>query len=181
MWAGLTALMRQAQERVWIQTPYLVLNSRMRDDLAQAAALPPDMQIITNSRAGGNNIVASSDAVFHRPMVTKMQLALYEFQGNASMHTKTMLIDHDISVFGSFNFDMRSAYSDTELMLVIHSEEINRQLELHMREMRAQSLRVEADGSYAQEDGVEALVTPWGKNLLILLASPLISLVRFLV
>lgn len=181
VWAGLTALMRRAQERVWIQTPYLVLNSRMRDDLAGAAALPPDMQIITNSRAGGNNIVASSDAVFHRPMVTKMQLALYEFQGNASMHTKTMLIDHDISVFGSFNFDMRSAYSDTELMLVIHSEEINRQLETHMREMRAQSLRVEADGSYAQEDGVEALVTPWGKNLLILLASPLISLVRFLV
>ncbi len=181
VWAGLTALMREARERVWIQTPYLVLNSRMRDDLAQAAALPSDMQIITNSRAGGNNIVASADAVFHRPMVTKMELALYEFQGGASMHTKTMLIDRDISVFGSFNFDMRSAYSDTELMLVIRSEAVNEQLEAHMREMRAQSLRVEADGGYVQEDGVEALVTPWGKNLLILLASPLISLVRFLV
>ena len=42
-----------------------------------------------------------------------------------SLHTKTILIGNDLSVVGSFNTDMRSAYLDTELMLVIESEEIN--------------------------------------------------------
>ena len=33
---------------------------------------------------------------------------------------------HDLSVIGSFNMDMRSAYLDTELMLVIRSKDINK-------------------------------------------------------
>ena len=36
---------------------------------------------------------------------------------------------HDLSVIGSFNMDMRSTYLDTELMLVIRSKDINKQLE----------------------------------------------------
>ena len=35
------------------------------------------------------------------------------------------MIGNDLSVVGSFNADMRSAYLDTELMLVIESEEVN--------------------------------------------------------
>ena len=41
---------------------------------------------------------------------------------------------HDLSVIGSFNMDMRSAYLDTELMLVIRSKDINKQLEESMVE-----------------------------------------------
>lgn len=80
------------------------------------------MMVLTNSKASGNNIVASADTLIHKGMFTRMDLDLYEFQGDFSMHTKAMLVDRDLSAFGSFNFDMRSAYIDTELMLVIRSE-----------------------------------------------------------
>ena len=93
-----------------------------------AAERAPEMVLLTNSRAGGNNIVASADAVFHRGMALSMPLAYYELQAPRSMHTKAMLVDGNISVFGSFNFDMRSAYLDTELMLAIDSEGLNAQL-----------------------------------------------------
>lgn len=181
LWASLIAMMNAAEERVWIQTPYLVLNGPMRDSLAQAAELPSEMTVLTNSRAGGNNIVASADAVFHRPMLTRMDYDLYEFQGGASMHTKAMLVDGDLSVFGSFNFDMRSAYSDTEVMLAVRSRELNRMAEEYMLGLRGQALPVQEDGSYGQSGGVTALETPFGKNLLILVASPFISLVRFMI
>ena len=39
------------------------------------------------------------------------------------MHTKSILIDDRLSLIGSFNWDMRSAYLDTELMLLV--EKIN--------------------------------------------------------
>ena len=181
LWTRLIGLMREAEERVWIQTPYLVLNSQMRDDLAEAAALPTEFAVLTNSRAVGNNIVASADLLLQRGTLTRMDMALYEFQGDASMHTKTMLIDHDLSVFGSFNFDMRSAYIDTEVMLAVKSEEINAMLEQHMLAMRAQSLPVQDDGSYGANEGVRPAEIPWGKDLLIHIASPFILLVRFLV
>ena len=180
LWASLVALMRSAEERVWIQTPYLVLDADMRDSLRAAAEQAPEMVILTNSRAGGNNIVASADAVFHRGMALSLPLAYYELQAPRSMHTKAMLVDGDISVFGSFNFDMRSAYSDTEVMLAVKSEPLNDLMEAYMLEMRAMALPVEADGGYGEGEA-EALDTPLLKNLLIVTASPLISLVRFLV
>ncbi len=181
VWSELVGLMRGATERVWIQTPYLVLNNQMRDDLSAAAALPSEMMVLTNSKASGNNIVASADTLIHKGMLTRMDLDLYEFQGDFSMHTKAMLVDRDLSAFGSFNFDMRSAYIDTELMLVIRSEAINQMLEEHMLSMRASSLPVQKDGGYGDGDGVEPKQIHWAKDLLIYIASPFISLVRFLV
>ena len=44
------------------------------------------------------------------------------------MHTKSVLIDDRFSLIGSFNWDMRSAYLDTELMLLVKSKELNKQL-----------------------------------------------------
>ena len=136
--------MRSAEERVWIQTPYVVLDGAMRDGLRAAAEQAPEMVLLTNSRAGGNNIVASADAVFHRGMALSMPLAYYELQAPRSMHTKAMLVDGDISVFGSFNFDMRSAYSDTEVMLAVKSEPLNDRMAAYMLDMRALALPVEA-------------------------------------
>ena len=49
-----------------------------------------------------------------------------------------------------------------------------------MLEMRAMALPVAADGGYGAGEA-KALDTPWLKNLLILAASPLVSLFRFLV
>ena len=37
-------------------------------------------------------------------------------------------MDDDISIVGSYNLDMRSTYLDTELMLVIESQELNKQI-----------------------------------------------------
>lgn len=180
LWTSLVALMKSAQERVWIQTPYVVLDAAMRDSLRAAAEQAPEMVILTNSRAGGNNIVASADGVFHRGMALSLPLAYYELQAPRSMHTKAMLVDGDISVFGSFNYDMRSAYADTEVMLAVKSEPLNDLVEAYMLDMRAMALPVEADGGYGEGEA-EALDVPLVKNVLIVTASPLISLVRFMI
>ena len=65
-------------------------------------------------------------------------------------------------------------------MLAVKSEPLNDRMEAYMLDMRALALPVEADGGYAEGEAAE-LKTPLLKNLLIVTASPLISLVRFLV
>ncbi|MEG0740629.1 MAG: phosphatidylserine/phosphatidylglycerophosphate/cardiolipin synthase family protein [Clostridia bacterium] len=181
LWAELASLMRSAKQRIWIQTPYLALNSQMYADLQAAADAPSELVILTNSKASGNNVVAESDALIHRGMLTRMDAALYETQNNRSMHTKALLLDDDLSVFGSFNFDMRSAYLNTELMLVVRSKAVNQLLEEQMLAMRAESLPVLANGSYGENGGVLPKETALGKTILLYLMSPFTALMRFLI
>ena len=56
-------------------------------------------------------------------------VSLYEYMGRHSTHGKSLIIDDDIAVVGSYNFDCRSTYVDTETMLVVQGKEITKQLE----------------------------------------------------
>lgn len=173
VWHALEALMCGAKSRVWLQTPYLVLDKTMREGLERACSGQAEMLIITNNIATGNNIIASSDFLLHRGAIDRMPLTLYEFQGGASMHTKALLVDDEISVFGSFNCDIRSAYIDTEIMLMIRSPEINRQLAQSMQSMLHLS-------TSPLESSPERTATPPLKNLLLHILSPFVTLFRYL-
>lgn len=51
---------------------------------------------------------------------------IYEYHvPNVFLHKKSMLVDHNIFVVGSYNMSMKSALGDYELILVIDSEEVN--------------------------------------------------------
>ncbi|MCD7766568.1 MAG: hypothetical protein LUH53_08680, partial [Lachnospiraceae bacterium] len=76
-------------------------------------------------------------------------------------------IDDRLSGIGSFNWDMRSAYVDTELMLVVDSEELNAQLRTKMQEYEEDALTViDVDTSIAPE-GKTAQEVSDGKNRLL--------------
>ena len=63
------------------------------------------------------------------------------------MHTKSILIDDRLSLIGSFNWDMRSAYLDTELMLLVDCPALNAALREQTEEMMRQSRLVSPDGT----------------------------------
>lgn len=62
--------------------------------------------------------------------------------GGVSYHGKSVTIDDDLAIIGSFNMDMRSAYPDTEIMLVIHSREVTAQLNDYMDSYEEQAEKV---------------------------------------
>ena len=157
----------------------LDLSKTMRDDLsAVCAQAPQDTKILVNSRQTGNNIIASADYTIHRPMAEKLGIPLWEFCGNWSMHTKSVLIDDDLSLIGSFNFDPRIANQDTELMLAVYSKELASQLEDNMNSLWSESLAY-ANGTY-QPGTVTVKDASFWKMAAIVVLSPFVSLVRFL-
>lgn len=173
-------LMKQAKQRVYIQTPYAVLNDDMYDLLSNITSRVPDCQMFLNSRAGGDNICASSDYTINRKKILKTGILLHEFQGDHSMHDKSILIDDHISVIGSYNLDMRSTYLDTEVMLVVDSKELNQQLDQCIQAMKAQSLPVQADGSYGANGNVTALPISTEKKALFRFLSIIFQPFRYL-
>ena len=179
VYAKMMELMMEARQRVILQSPYFVLDSAMRDALEKVCALPIQTTLITNSAASGNNIIASADGVFHRGMTNRMNAIVLEQQTEYSMHTKSVLIDDNLSIFGSFNVDPRSAYIDTELMLAVYSEPLAAELEGCMNALAQRSNPVSAQAKAAYP-AMPSQTIPFFKAIAIYLLSPIISLFRYL-
>ena len=116
-----------------------------------------DFSIMTNSVANNGNPFGAADYAKNRNRILSTGINIWEYEGGYSYHGKSILIDDDLSVIGSFNMDMRSAYLDTELMLVIRSKDINKQLEEGMMEYERVSRQVLEDGTYRDPYHVEPI------------------------
>lgn len=160
----LVQLMKEARERVVIQSPYVVLNSYMCQELTLLKEAVPDVKILPNSVENGDNFVASSDYLRNKDKILDTGIPLYEYDGGISNHAKSILIDDDLSVIGSYNLDLRSSYLDTELMLVVESRELNQELSGYMKEMETDSRRALPDGSYEVPEHVTVEEVPFWKR-----------------
>ena len=179
VFAQLAALMRRADRDVVIHSPYAVLNGHMTDSLAEIAGGVP-VTLMVNAVENGANLVASSDYLYHRSKVCSTGVSLLEYAGGKSYHGKAIAIDDDISIIGSFNLDMRSAYIDTELMLVIRSDTFNAQLRKNMDELHADCRIVGGDGSADIPEGLDIPPLPLWKKALLYTIGLLLQPVRLL-
>ncbi len=161
----LTELMKGARERIIIQSPYVVCNDYMCEQLSLLKEAVPNTRILLNSVENGDNFVASSDYIRNKKKIIATGIPLYEYDGGISNHGKSILIDDDLSIIGSYNMDLRSSYLDTELMLVIESKELSQELEGYMNEMAADSRMVLPDGSYEVPDHITVEKVPLWKRM----------------
>lgn len=151
---ALTKLMEQARESVTIHTPYIIANDFMYDAFAEIAAAVPEVRMMTNSVANNGNPFGAGDYRANFDKIRATGIQLLEYEGGISYHGKSIVIDDDLSIVGSFNMDMRSVYLDTELMLVIDSEEVNAQLRDLLYRYEKECAIVQKDGSRIFPDGI---------------------------
>ena len=180
LFSQLTALMRRAEKGVTIHSPYAVLNGYMRDSLAAVAERTP-LTLMINAVENGANVVASGDYLYHRNAVLSVGAELLEYAGGKSYHGKAAAIDDCLSVIGTFNMDLRSAYIDTELMLVIRSPEINAELRGYMDALHTDCRRVIDDRRAEVPEGLEVPACPVWKRALLYVIGALMQPVRNLV
>ena len=161
VWYQLTKLMEQADSQVKIHTPYIICNEYMYDGLKKVCDSVENVSLMTNSVGNNGNPFGSADYYAHKDKVLGTGLEVWEYEGGYSYHGKSVLVDDDISVVGSFNIDMRSVYLDTELMLVIDSKEINEQLGGAMQTYEHSARKANADGTYDNPYNVQPVaLTP---------------------
>lgn len=160
-WHALMTLMSQAEERVKIHTPYIICNEMMYDSLNALCDAVPHVTLMTNSAANNGNPFGASDYDAYKDRILATGLSVWEYEGGCSYHGKSMVIDDDIAIVGSFNLDMRSVYLDTELMVVIQSKEVCGQLTENMEFYEHSARHALTDGSYENPyDVVPVELTP---------------------
>ncbi|MCC8051928.1 MAG: phospholipase D family protein [Clostridiales bacterium] len=163
----ITELMMQAEKEVVFHTPYIICNDWMLERLEEICGEVDSVTMMTNSVANDGNPFGASDYNLNKEEILETGVEILEYDGGISYHGKCFVIDDRLSGIGSFNWDMRSAYVDTELMLVVDSEELNAQLRTKMQEYEEDALKViDVDTSIAPE-GKTAQEVSDGKNRLL--------------
>lgn len=127
LWEAMMALLRDGDD-ILVYTPYVILSDEMMSDLSTVAADSESFTMILNDPTGGANPFGCMDYLNQKEAILSTGVTVGEYLGEHSLHTKNVLVDDRLCLVGSFNFDMRSAYLDTELMLAIDSEGLNAQL-----------------------------------------------------
>ena len=145
IWKQLCGLMKSGKREVLIQTPFVMCDTWMYSELAEVCRRVDSVGLITNSY---ENIVnpLGSDYPNQRRKLEQIKATVYEYSGSVPMHTKTVLIDDNLSIIGSFNMDNRSTYIDTEIMLVIDCRELNAGLRQQIINLQEQSVWIAPDG-----------------------------------
>ena len=146
-------LLRGARQSVFLQSPYVVLDSALETLLTELGQMGIEYQILTNSLASSPNLPAFAAYLGDREKILSTGAQVWEYQSRHAIHAKTYVIDGRMTVIGSYNLDPRSAYIDTELMLAIDSRDFAAHLRQVQAGYQAQSLELGADGAYLPGQG----------------------------
>ena len=176
----ITELMKQAKEQVVFHTPYIVCNDWMLERLREVCSGTAEVQMMTNSIANNGNPFGAMDYKKNKGRILGTGVQIMEYDGGISYHGKCFVIDDRLSAIGSFNWDMRSAYLDTELMLVIDSEPVNEALREAMGQYEKDALRVIDEKNHDLPEGREPQKISRQRDLRIRVLGPLVGWARFL-
>lgn len=141
----LAGLIRNAQHTIDIQSPYLIVTDEGLQLFKDAAQRGVQINIMTNSLASTDNLPAFAGYQKVRKSLLEAGVHIYEFRPDArerynimtgalqqkmnytpvfGLHAKSMVIDGNIAVVGTFNLDPRSANLNSECVTIMHSEKV---------------------------------------------------------
>ena len=128
-----------AQQEILIVSPYFVPPKSSIEWFVKMEERGVDITILTNSLAANNQLLVHGGYASTRKPLLKGGVRIYEVRpdamvrgahivgahsATATLHTKAFVVDrHDLFI-GSFNYDPRSAFINTELGVVIESPEL---------------------------------------------------------
>lgn len=150
---ALINLVKNAKHTIEIQTPYLITSELSQNLFRDAVNRGVKVRILTNSLASTDNVEAFSSYQSDRKILLETGVRIFEFRPDAEeqttimtgalqekiehkpifgLHAKSMVIDNEITVIGTFNLDPRSANLNTECIVIIPSKEITSKVLLGM-------------------------------------------------
>ena len=135
---------RESREELMLFSPYFIPGESGLAGLREARKFGIAVRVITNSLGATDEPQASLAYERYRVPLLQMGVELYEISSmqlqrdvatrrafgasRAQLHAKLALIDRRAVLLGSMNLDQRSATTNTELVLLIRSPELAREI-----------------------------------------------------
>ncbi len=116
-----------AQQHVYIQSPYFILDATVAEALTAAALSGIDVKVRLSARPSGNTLPHWAGYTYAAELAdTGVRVFLYT---KGYLHAKTISIDSEICSIGSANIDIRSFSINYELNAVLYSRRLANEIE----------------------------------------------------
>jgi len=110
-------VIRSAQKRLWIASPYFVPDAPMRTALGHAALRGVDVRILLPQMA--DHLLPWLSSFTYYSNMRDAGVKIYRYQPGF-MHQKVLLADDDLAIIGSINLDYRSFMLNFELAAAVN-------------------------------------------------------------
>lgn len=166
MTGGVLLALAGAQERVLIQSPYLVLTASMLQALEDLGRRGVHIDVLTNSPRSSDNDASQALFIDAWPEILARvpTMRLFVISGDQLMHAKRMVLDDTLTLLGTYNFDPLSANVNSEVVAAVWSETFARENRQEIESRLAQrdiiEYRIARDGAGAPRRYVDAEGVP---------------------
>ncbi|MFO1106695.1 MAG: phospholipase D family protein [Amaricoccus sp.] len=140
---SLAPLIAAASREVRVTTAYFVPGKQGVEGLRGLAERGVAVSVLTNSLASTNQVTVHGGYSEARPALLEAGIRLFELRPQdpslgritlfgtvgATLHAKNFTLDGRLGFIGSFNFDLRSAFLNTEMGLLVDDAAITAEIE----------------------------------------------------
>jgi len=118
LYEGIVSMIQEAEESIWIVTPYFIPDEVLLRSLIVKARAGRDVTLILPAKS--NHPITD---FARRHYVREMQKAGARVRlfSHGMLHSKAIIVDRRIGLLGSANFDMRSLFVNFEIGVMIYS------------------------------------------------------------
>lgn len=137
----LLMMLYAARRRVIVTTPYLVPDDAMLRALRSAAARGVHVTVIVPARVDSLLVRFASRSYYDDLMTAGVRIQ--HFHGGL-LHTKSIVVDEQVTMFGTANLDMRSLWLNFEVSLFVYDAEFGARVHALQTEYLRDSTPIDA-------------------------------------
>lgn len=120
------AALNSAEQRVWLSAPYFVPDDAVMKSLKLAALRGVDVRVLTSGK--GDSLPVQLAGYYFMQELKGLGIRFYAYTPGF-LHEKALLIDDDISVVGTHNFDNRSFRLNFEVAALVQDGDFATQMQ----------------------------------------------------
>ena len=139
----LAELAHQSEQEILIESAYLIFDDRQLENLQLLTSNGIQIKALTNSMASNDLASNHSGYAGRREDILDHGIQLFELKPDSDLceestkdlskcapttayglHAKSIVFDRQVAAIGSFNFNLRSTYLNTESLLIIENQSI---------------------------------------------------------
>lgn len=119
------AAINAAEHRIWLTTPYFVPTEAALAVLTNASLRGVDVQILVPHKSDSALVTAAARSYFDE--LIRCGVKVHEYAA-CMLHSKTLVVDDNIAIIGTANFDYRSFFLNYEVCVIGYGPELNQRL-----------------------------------------------------
>ena len=119
LYEGIVSMIQEAEQSIWIITPYFIPDEVLLRSLVVKARAGKDVTLIVPARSNHPVTDYAGRHALRQLQSAGARILLFE---PGMMHAKAMIVDDRIGLLGSANFDLRSLFVNFEIGVVLLSE-----------------------------------------------------------